>query len=133
MDHEDKDCGNLDNDNDKDKYANATTTTTTIATTTTTNGKDLPPPLPPLCYVPLSPYLGPSRIQTDIETSVLDLVSHYCNKTNAVNLCVVGGVGLYLVCNGRLVMEGIFDNVLLLPYPGDDGILLHLRTVPESV
>ena len=39
-------------------------------------------------------------IQTDIERAVLDLVSHYRLKTNAVNLCVAGGMGFNSVCNG---------------------------------
>ena len=41
---------------------------------------------------------------------------------SAVNLCVTGGVGFNLVCNGRLVREGIFGDVFLPPYPGDNGI-----------
>ena len=41
---------------------------------------------------------------------------------NAVNLCVAGGLGLISVCNGRLVREGMFNDVFLTPYPGDHGI-----------
>ena len=63
-----------------------------------------------------------NRIQTDLETAVLNLVLHYHNETNVVNLCVAGEVGLNLVCDGQLVREVMFEDVFLPPYSGDDGI-----------
>ena len=41
---------------------------------------------------------------------------------NYENLYVAGGVGFNLVCNGRLFREGMFDDILLPLYPGDNGI-----------
>ena len=35
---------------------------------------------------------------------------------------VAGGLGLNSVCNGQLVREGMFGDVLLPPYQGYDGI-----------
>ena len=35
---------------------------------------------------------------------------------------VVGGLGLNSVCNGQLVRDGMFGDVLLPPYQGYDGI-----------
>ena len=37
-------------------------------------------------------------------------------------MCVAGRVGLNLVCNDRLVREGMFNDVFLPPYRDDNGI-----------
>ena len=62
------------------------------------------------------------RIQSDLETTLLDLVQHFQRKTKATNLCLAGGVALNSVANGRLSRELGFDQTFVSPYPGDDGI-----------
>merc|ERR1740124_2179669 len=63
-----------------------------------------------------------SRIQSDLETTVMDFVGHFKRQTGQTNLCLAGGVALNSVLNGRLARELGFENVFVPPYPGDDGI-----------
>ena len=62
------------------------------------------------------------RVQTDLETIVLDFVSYCQKETKEVNLCLAGGVALNSVLNGRLSRELGFEQTFIPPYPGDDGI-----------
>ena len=41
------------------------------------------------------------------------------NETGQKNLCLAGGVALNCVVNGKIVEEGIFDNVWIQPASGD--------------
>jgi carbamoyltransferase len=62
------------------------------------------------------------RIQTDLETVILDFVRVCKATTGATNLCLAGGVALNSVLNGRLSRELGFEQTFVSPYPGDDGI-----------
>jgi len=63
-----------------------------------------------------------SRMQTDLETVAMDFVQHFKDETKESNLCLVGGVALNSVLNGRLSRELNFEKTFIPPYPGDDGI-----------
>jgi len=63
-----------------------------------------------------------ASVQNDLESIVLDFVSHLKEKSGETNLCIAGGVGLNSVLNGRLVRELGFEDTYIPPYPGDDGI-----------
>ena len=63
-----------------------------------------------------------SRIQSDLESVVIDAVKHFKKQTGQKNLCLAGGVALNSVLNGRLSRELGFENTFIPPYPGDDGI-----------
>ena len=62
------------------------------------------------------------RMQVDLETLGIDFVQYIKEKTNHDNLCLVGGVALNSVLNGRLSRELGFKKVFIPPYPGDDGV-----------
>jgi len=63
-----------------------------------------------------------SRIQDDLENIVMDFVDNFREVTGEKNLCLVGGVALNSVANGRLARELGFEKTFIPPYPGDDGI-----------
>lgn len=65
-----------------------------------------------------------ARVQTDLETVLMDFVAHFKQATLAENLCVAGGVALNSVLNGRLARELGFAQTFIPPYPGDEGIAL---------
>jgi len=60
-------------------------------------------------------------IQDVTEEIVLKSARHARERTGKPNLCMAGGVALNCVANGRLVREGIFDNVWVQPAAGDAG------------
>lgn len=62
-----------------------------------------------------------ASIQTVTEEVVLKLARSIRKDTGERNLCLAGGVALNCVANGRLVNEGIFDNVWIQPAAGDAG------------
>lgn len=62
------------------------------------------------------------RVQTDLETVVMDFVRYWKDETGSANLCLAGGVALNSVLNGRLARELGFEQTFVSPYPGDDGI-----------
>ncbi|MGE5546611.1 MAG: carbamoyltransferase [Solirubrobacterales bacterium] len=59
--------------------------------------------------------------QAVTEEVVLKLARAIRRDTGARNLCLAGGVALNCVANGKLVREGIFDNVWVQPAAGDAG------------
>jgi predicted NodU family carbamoyl transferase len=75
------------------------------------------------------------RVQRDLEDVCLKWIRDLKEKTGAKNLCLVGGVALNSVLNGRVISELGFERVFVPPYPGDEGIavgcavygLHHLR------
>ncbi|MBR4410213.1 MAG: hypothetical protein IKV72_01560 [Firmicutes bacterium] len=85
----------------------------------------------------LSAYLGPARkkgeeisqrhmdiaksLQTVLETILLNLFSHYREKTGIRNLCMAGGVALNCVANGKISDAKIFDNIFVQPAASDAG------------
>src|SRR6185369_5453033 len=64
------------------------------------------------------------RVQHDTETVLLARARWLRQLTGAKNLCIAGGVALNCVANGRIVREAGFENVLIQPAAGDDGIAI---------
>jgi len=67
--------------------------------------------------------------QTVIEEVVRHLVAILLKRCNTSNLCIAGGVGLNCVSNGKLISEGIVDNVYIQPAAGDAGASLGAALV----
>ncbi len=70
--------------------------------------------------------------QVLLEEMMLSLASRAREQTGSSRLCLAGGVALNCVANERLVREGGFDEVFIVPAPGDDGqalgkLLLEIR------
>jgi carbamoyltransferase len=59
--------------------------------------------------------------QVILEEIVLGLVGRAHALVSSSNLCLAGGVALNCVANGRVVREGPFGRVFVIPAPGDDG------------
>jgi carbamoyltransferase len=62
-----------------------------------------------------------ASIQVVTEDIVLKMARHLRQTTGERNLCMAGGVALNCVANGRLLREGIFDDVWIQPAAGDAG------------
>ena len=62
-----------------------------------------------------------ASIQIVIEEAVLKLCRGLAKETGLKNLCLAGGVALNCVANGKILKEGIFDNVWIQPAAGDAG------------
>jgi carbamoyltransferase len=62
-----------------------------------------------------------ASIQAVTEYVVLRLARSIRSQTGARNLCLAGGVALNCVANGKIVREGIFDDVWVQPAAGDAG------------
>jgi carbamoyltransferase len=62
-----------------------------------------------------------SSIQTVTEEILLRMARHLRRTTGERNLCMAGGVALNCVANGRLLREGIFDDIWIQPAAGDAG------------
>ncbi len=62
-----------------------------------------------------------ASIQAVIEDIVLKLAKDVQRSTRQKNLCLAGGVALNCVANGKLLREGIFDNIWIQPAAGDAG------------
>ena len=60
-------------------------------------------------------------IQVVIEEAVLRMARHIRKSTDEKYLCLAGGVALNCVANGRLLQEGLFDNIWIQPAAGDAG------------
>jgi carbamoyltransferase len=60
-------------------------------------------------------------IQDVTEEIVLKMARHARKTTGARYLCMAGGVALNCVANGRLVEQGVFDDVWIQPAAGDAG------------
>jgi carbamoyltransferase len=60
-------------------------------------------------------------IQLVTEEVMLRLARHARLLTSQKNLCMAGGVALNCVANGRILKEGIFDNLWIQPAAGDAG------------
>ncbi len=60
-------------------------------------------------------------IQDAVEEVVLRIGRHVRHKTGQRNLCLAGGVALNCVANGKLLKEGVFDNIWIQPAAGDAG------------
>jgi carbamoyltransferase len=85
-----------------------------------------------------------ASVQTAVAEAVLRLARSVKAETGAKNLCLAGGVALNCVANGKILREGIFENLWIQPAAGDAGGALgaalaayHIqcggpRTVPVS-
>jgi len=62
-----------------------------------------------------------ASIQAVTEHAVIKLARALQKETQARNLCMAGGVALNCVANGKLLREGIFDNIWIQPAAGDAG------------
>lgn len=62
-----------------------------------------------------------SSIQAVTEEIVIKLARHIQQTTGEKNLCLAGGVALNCVANGKLLREGIFENIWIQPAAGDAG------------
>jgi carbamoyltransferase len=64
------------------------------------------------------------KVQDELETAMLHLAHHAHQITGKRRLCLTGGVALNSVANQRIVTEGPFDEVYILPPAGDAGVSL---------
>jgi carbamoyltransferase len=62
-----------------------------------------------------------ASIQAVTEDVVLKLARDIRRTTGQKNFCLAGGVALNCVANGKLLREGIFDNIWIQPAAGDAG------------
>lgn len=62
-----------------------------------------------------------ASIQVVTEEVVLKMARHARKITGEKHLCMAGGVALNCVANGRLLREGIFDDIWIQPAAGDAG------------
>jgi carbamoyltransferase len=62
-----------------------------------------------------------ASIQVVTEEIVLRMARHLRQITGERYLCMAGGVALNCVANGRLLREGIFDDIWIQPAAGDAG------------
>lgn len=68
------------------------------------------------------PYMDvAASIQMVTEEIVLKLAKYTRNVTGCRNLTLAGGIALNCVANGKIIREGIFDNVWIQPAAGDAG------------
>jgi len=62
-----------------------------------------------------------ASIQVVTEEIVVKLAKDIQRSTRQKNLCLAGGVALNCVANGKLLREGVFDNIWIQPAAGDAG------------
>ena len=60
-------------------------------------------------------------IQQALEDVVLKICRHIRKDTEQTSLCLSGGVALNCVANGKILREGIFDELFIQPASGDAG------------
>lgn len=60
-------------------------------------------------------------VQDVTELAMLRAARHLRQETGQRNLCMAGGVALNCVANGKILREGIFDNIWIQPAAGDAG------------
>ncbi|MBX7199771.1 MAG: carbamoyltransferase [Rhodospirillaceae bacterium] len=62
-----------------------------------------------------------ASVQAVTEEAVLRLARGIRAETGLRNLCLAGGVALNCVANGKIVREGVFDEIWVQPAAGDAG------------
>ena len=62
-----------------------------------------------------------ASVQKVTEEIMLRMSRHVRAVTGKQNLCLAGGVALNCVCNGRILREGVFENIWIQPAAGDAG------------
>ncbi|MFN7145355.1 MAG: carbamoyltransferase [Myxococcota bacterium] len=65
-----------------------------------------------------------ASVQALTEEILLDLATRLHARTGKRHLCLGGGVALNCVAVGRILREGPFDDVFVMPAPGDAGSAL---------
>ncbi len=65
-----------------------------------------------------------SQLQFETEEALLDLVHTAYDMNPSKNLCIVWGVWLNSVANTKILNNGPFDNVFILPSTDDSGLAL---------
>jgi carbamoyltransferase len=63
-------------------------------------------------------------VQEVTEEAVLRIGRHIRKETGLKYLCMAGGVALNCVANGKLLREGVFDDIWIQPAAGDAGASL---------
>ena len=62
-----------------------------------------------------------ASIQAVLDEVVLRLARGLAKKTGSKNLCLAGGVALNCVANGKVLLDGAFENIWIQPAAGDAG------------
>jgi len=62
-----------------------------------------------------------ASVQAVTEKIMLRTARHVRSETGLKNLCLAGGVALNCVANGKILREGIFDDIWIQPAAGDAG------------
>lgn len=62
-----------------------------------------------------------ASVQAVTEEIVIKLACGIARSTGQRNLCLAGGVALNCVANGKLLREGLFDDIWIQPAAGDAG------------
>ena len=62
-----------------------------------------------------------ASVQLVTEEIMLRMARHVRKETGQKYLCLAGGVALNCVANGKILREGIFDNIWIQPAAGDAG------------
>lgn len=65
-----------------------------------------------------------ASLQARTEEAALHMARHLRKLTGLPRLCLSGGVALNSVMNGRILREGIFDDIFIQPAAGDAGCAL---------
>jgi carbamoyltransferase len=79
------------------------------------------PPRPPESTIERRHLDVARSIQVVTEEILLKLARHAKDTTGLKNLCLAGGVALNCVANGRILREGLFENIWIQPAAGDAG------------
>ena len=62
-----------------------------------------------------------ATLQYLLNKAMLHIVSYWQQETQHDKLCMAGGVALNCTANGKILKNGIFDNIYIQPAAGDDG------------
>jgi carbamoyltransferase len=73
------------------------------------------------------------RVQRDVEDVLLERARRLAASTGSRRLAMAGGVALNCVANGRLLLEGPFEELFVQPAAGDDGIALGCALYGDAV
>jgi len=65
-----------------------------------------------------------ASLQARLEEVVLHMLEYYRKKTDIRKLCMVGGIALNSVLNGKILASGLFDEIFIPPAAGDAGCAL---------
>lgn len=63
-------------------------------------------------------------VQREVERVVLHLTEAFTRQAGLNNLCLAGGVALNCVCNGRIALSGLVDDLFIQPAAHDTGVAI---------